>query len=187
MRRTAHEGGQALVELSLVIPVLLLLATGAVAIVQLARTEMAMSSAATSAALVAARAPDAADACQSAHRQLGLAAAESGGLLPGPLRDLLRGTCVGPVPVLRPGWARPLFAIWLGYGGAGDTFCRRGGPAVDGVTDGDVVVSISYRPDLRWIPLAGSWISPTLNVRSVQKVDPFRSRDPARDPTGDDC
>jgi hypothetical protein len=50
-----------------------------------------------------------------------------------------------------------------------------------------VVATVVYRPNLAWIPLIGSWLSPRLTTSATDKVDPFRSRDPQADPTGDDC
>lgn len=184
-RRTA--GGQALVELALVLPVLLLLGLASSAIVLLARTQMAMATATSAAALVAARAPDATAACSGARLQLATSIAESGGLLPASPTDSLGGRCAGPLPAPAAPGSSGSYFIWLGLGGITDTFCRRGIPVAGALTDGDVVVSLTYRPNLSWIPMVGGWISPVLSSRSVQKVDPFRSRDPSQDPTGDYC
>jgi hypothetical protein len=156
------------VELALVLPVLLLLGLAAVAIVQVARTQLAMTTAASASALVAARAPDAAAACAEARLQLETSVSYSGGLIPATLVDRFGGRC-------------------LGLGGVQDTFCRRGTPVRGSLTDGDVVVSLAYRPNLSWLPLVGGWLSPDLQAQSVQKVDPFRSRDPGQDPIGDNC
>ncbi len=178
--------GQALVELALVLPVLLLLGLAATAIVQVARTQLAMAAAAAASALVAARAPDAAAACAEARLQLETSVSDSGGLIPAALSDRFGGRCAGPLPA--PGAAMPnSYFIWLGLGGAQDTFCRRGTPVRGSLTDGDVVVFLTYRPNLSWLPLVGSWLSPELRAQSVQKIDPFRSRDPSQDPTGDNC
>ncbi len=183
--------GQALVELALVLPLTLLLGCGAVAIVQLARTQMALSTAASASALVAARAVDAVQACQQAHLELALVLADSGGLLPAHLHDATSGSCVGSIPVaatLPTSDGKGSEVVWLGFGSPMDTFCRAGGvPGSGGVTDGDVVVAVAYRPDLRWIPLLGAWLSPTLTASATDKVDPFRSRDPSQDQTGDGC
>ena len=184
-------GGQALLELALILPLTLLLGCGAVAVVQPARTQMAMNTASSAAALVAARAVDAQSACQQATQELHLVEEESSGLLSGPIRQLGGGRCVGPAPdagtmptVAGGGSAQ----IWFGYGAALDSFCRVGGPPnSSGLTDGDVEVVIAYRPNLQWIPLLGAWMSPSLRASSIQKIDPFRSRDPSQDPTGDDC
>ncbi len=187
MIRRSASGGQALVELAIVLPVLLLLGTGAVAIVQLARTQMALETSAASTALVAARAPDATAACQEGHAQLMTAVSESRGLLPSDLTDRLGGRCVGALASVQPTGSGAAYAIWLGLGSPGNTFCRRGSLIAAAVTDGDVVVSIAYRPNLSWIPLVGGWMAPVLGARSVQKVDPFRSRDPSQDASGDSC
>ena len=186
MRGQGSVSGQALVELALVLPVLLLLGLAAAAIVQVARTQLAMTAAASASALVAARAPDAAAACAESRLQLETSVTDSGGLIPASLADRFGGRCAGPLPA--PTGAIPnSYFIWLGLGGAQDTFCRRGTPVRGSLTDGDVVVSIAYRPNLSWLPLVGSWLSPELQAQSVQKVDPFRSRDPSQDPTGDNC
>ncbi|MHB1527345.1 MAG: TadE family protein [Candidatus Dormibacteria bacterium] len=183
--------GQALVELALILPVILLLGCGAVGIVQLARTQMALGTAASATALVAARAADAASACRQAHLELALVLADSAGLLPAHLHDTLNGACVGSVPVASALPTAPgtgAYTIWFGYGAPGDTFCRAGGvPGSGGVTDGDVVVAVAFRPDLAWIPLLGSWLSPALRATTTDKIDPFRSRDPGQDQTGDNC
>ena len=183
--------GQALVELALVLPLTLLLGCGAVAIVQLARTQMALGTAASASALVAARGVDSVQACQQAHLELALVLADSEGLLPTRLRDTAGGSCVGSVPVaatLPTSLGGGSDAIWFGYGSQRDTFCRAGGaPTRGGVTDGDVVVALAFRPDLSWIPLVGGWLSPTLSTSATEKIDPFRSRDPAEDQTGDSC
>jgi hypothetical protein len=174
------------VELALVLPVLLLLGLAAVAIVQVARTQLAMTTAASASALVAARAPDAAAACAEARLQLETSVSYSGGLIPATLVDRFGGRCVGPLPA--PASVMPnSYFIWLGLGGVQDTFCRRGTPVRGSLTDGDVVVSLAYRPNLSWLPLVGGWLSPDLQAQSVQKVDPFRSRDPGQDPIGDNC
>ncbi|MGA7173836.1 MAG: TadE/TadG family type IV pilus assembly protein [Candidatus Dormiibacterota bacterium] len=181
--------GQALVELAVVLPVLLVLGCGAVAVVQIARTQLAMETAASATALVAARAMDATQACSGAHQEMATVLTESNGLLPLNLTDALRGGCVGPLPQSKSLIAdigTGSFALWIGYGGPNDTFCRVGsGPGTP--TDGDVVATVVYRPDLAWIPLIGSWLSPRLSALATDKVDPFRSRDPSIDPTGDDC
>jgi len=187
----AGSRGQALLELALVLPLTLLLGCGAVAVVQLARTQIALDTAASAAALVAARGVDAATACQDAHGELLSVLASNSQLLPANLHDDAGGTCTGLSPAvgtLPAGFGTGSFRIWFGYGAALDTFCRVGGaPNGAGVTDGDVVVVMAFRPDLRWIPLVGGWMSPTLRASSVDKIDPFRSRDPQQDPTGDYC
>ncbi len=184
-------GGQALLELALVLPIILLLGCGAVAVVQLARTQLAMQTASSAAALVAARAIDAQRACQEATQELRVVEQENSGLLQGHIRQLGGGRCVGPAPnaaTMPTSIGGGSAQIWFGYGGALDSFCRVGGPPNStGLTDGDVEVVIAYRPDLEWIPLLGSWLSPSLRAHSIQKIDPFRSRDPSQDPTGDDC
>lgn len=187
MSRTSAQPGQALVELALVLPLLVLLGCGAVAIVQVARTQMALATAASATALVGARAPDATAACSDALQQLRTVVSDNSSLMGGPLSNRLGTGCTGPLP--QPTSARRGlgFAIWLGYGEVSDTFCRRGGPPTDGITDGEVVVSLTYRPKLGWIPVVGNWLAPTLTSRSVQKVDPFRSRDPRQNPAGDNC
>ena len=183
--------GQALVELALVLPVMLALSCGAVAVVQLARTQMAMEAAANASALVAARGIDADQACAGAHQELETVLSESQGLLPSTLTDGLHGGCVGPVPDpsrMPAALGGGSFALWFGYGGENDTFCRVGsGPGSGAPTDGDVVATVVYRPDLAWVPLIGSWLSPRLTTTATDKVDSFRSRDPQADPTGDDC
>jgi hypothetical protein len=50
-----------------------------------------------------------------------------------------------------------------------------------------VVATVVYHPNLNWIPLVGSWLSPRLSTTTTDKIDPFRSRDPLVDPTGDSC
>jgi hypothetical protein len=189
--RGTRPSGQALVELAIVLPLALLLGCGAVAIVQLARSQMEMETAASATALVGARGVDATQACLGAHRELATILAESGGLVATDLADELRGGCSGPLPVSRE-LPAPLgggsFEIWFGYGGTGDTFCRIGtSPSSGSATDGDLVATLLYRPDLTWIPLVGGWLSPKLTATAIDKIDPFRSRDPAADPTGDDC
>lgn len=183
--------GQALLELALILPLTLLLGCGAVAVVQLARTQMALETAASASALVAARGVDAMTACQDAHSELLSVLGSNAQLLPTTLNDEARGACTGLSPDLSPvplGAGTGSFRIWFGYGAPLDTFCRIGGaPNASGVTDGDVVVRIAFRPDLRWIPLVGGWMSPTLTASSLDKIDPFRSRDPKQDPTGDYC
>lgn len=186
MRSEVSERGQALVELALVLPVLLLLGLAAAAIVQVARTQLAMAEATSAAALVGARAPDAAAACAQSRLQLETSISDSGGLIPARLADRFNGRCTGSLPA--PAAATPnSYFIWLGLGGVQDTFCRRGTPVRGSLTDGDVVVSLAYRPNLSWLPLVGGWLSPLLQAQSVQKVDPFRSRDPLQDPSGDSC
>lgn len=187
MKCAFRRQGQALVELALVLPVLLLLACGAVAIVQIARTQIALGTAASAAALVGARASDATAACSGARSQLRMVVSENSSLLSGPLVNQLAGGCTGPLPAARGLPSGLAFAIWLGYGASGNTFCRRGGPASGGITDGDVLVVLTYKPKLGWIPVVGNWLAPTLTSRSVQKVDPFRSRNPGQNPAGDDC
>ncbi len=183
--------GQALLELALVLPLTLLLGCGAVAVVQLARTQVAMETASSAAALVAARAIDAERACQQATQELQVVEEESAGLLNGPIRQLEARRCVGAVPdeaTMPTRMGGGSVQIWLGYGGALNSFCRVGGPPnAAGLTDRDVEVVIAYRPDLQWIPLVGGWMSPSLRASSIQKIDPFRSRDPGQDPTGDAC
>jgi len=183
--------GQALVELAIALPVVLVLGCGAVAVVQLARTEMAIETAANASALVGARGQDATQACAGAHQELATVLAESHGLLPATLADGLHGACVGPIPAsetLPAGLGSGSFEVWFGYGGENDTFCRIGsGPQVGAPTDGDVVATVVYRPDLAWIPLIGYWLSPRLAATATEKIDPFRSRDPTVDPTGDGC
>jgi uncharacterized protein (UPF0333 family) len=90
--------GQALVELAIVLPIILVLACGAVAVVQLARTQMALETAASATALVGARGVDAFEACVDAHRELATVLSESSGLISPNLTDELRGACVGPLP-----------------------------------------------------------------------------------------
>lgn len=183
--------GQALVELALVLPVILLLGCGAVAVVQLARTELALESAASAAALVAARGVDATQACLDAHRELTTVISESAGLFAADLTDELQGACVGPLPesgVMPAQIGGGSYALWFGYGGTNDTFCRIGSsPRAGSATDGDVVATLVYRPNLDWIPLVGSWLSPRLAAVATEKIDPFRSRNPLTDPTGDSC
>lgn len=180
-----------MLELALVLPLTLLLGLGSVAVVQLARTQMALETASSAAALVAARAIDSQRACQEATQELQVVEQESSGLLAGPIRQLGGGRCVGPVPdklAMPTALGGGSSDIWFGYGAALDSFCRIGGPPDRaGLTDGDVEVVIAYRPNLDWIPVVGNWMSPRLSASSVQKIDPFRSRDPAQDPTGDDC
>lgn len=190
-RQPDPSAGQALVELALVLPLTLLLGCGAVAVVQLARTQMALNTAASASALVGARGVDATRACQGARDELQSVLTVNGSLLPSDLQDAGPGECSGALPALSQLPAPTgggSFAIWFGYGSATDTFCRSGGaPTAGGVTDGDVVVALAFRPDLSWIPLVGGWMSPTLRTSSTEKIDPFRSRDPSQDPTGDDC
>ena len=50
-----------------------------------------------------------------------------------------------------------------------------------------MVATLVYRPDLEWIPVVGSWLSPHSLPRCIDKIDPFRSRDPLADSTGDSC
>ena len=190
-RRRSASAGQALVELAIVLPMLLLLGGGAVAVVEMARSQMALETAASAAALVAARGVDASQACLEAHQELAAVLADSDGLVATGLVDQLRGGCVGPMrhaadmPAANGGGS---FALWFGYGAQNDTFCRVGSrPQSGAATDGDVVATVVYRPDLNWIPLVGAWLSPRLSSTSTQKIDPFRSRDPLRDPTGDNC
>jgi hypothetical protein len=183
--------GQALVELAIVLPIILVLACGAVAVVQLARTQMALETAASATALVGARGVDAFEACVDAHRELATVLSESSGLISPNLTDELRGACVGPLPEAGRMPASPgggAFALWFGYGGQNDSFCRIGtSPVSSAPTDGDMVASLVYRPDLEWIPIIGSWLSPRLASTAMDKIDPFRSRDPVADPTGDGC
>jgi hypothetical protein len=191
-RRPGRSGrGQALVELALVLPVILVLGCGAVAVVQLARTQVALETAASAAALVGARGVDASEACLDAHHELATVLRESSELVSGDLTDQLRGACVGPLPEVGLVPASPgggSFALWFGYGGRNDSFCRVGAsPLSSGPTDGDMVATVVYRPDLDWIPLIGSWLSPRLTSTAIDKIDPFRSRDPIADPTGDGC
>jgi len=183
--------GQALVELAIVLPVVLVLCCGAVAVVQLARTQMALETAASATALVGARGLDASQACLAAHRELATVLAESGGLVSTALADELHGACVGPLPdnsLLPADLGSGSFALWFGYGAQNDTFCRLGASSSGSVpTDGDMVATLVYRPDLEWIPVIGSWLSPRLASTSIDKIDPFRSRDPLADSTGDSC
>jgi hypothetical protein len=190
--RPARSGrGQALVELAIVLPLVLVLACGAVAVVQLARTQMALQTAASATALVGARGVDASEACLDAHRELATVLSESKGLVSDDLTDELRGECVGPLPEgglmpASPGGGS--FALWFGYGGQNDSFCRVGtSPVSTAPTDGDMVATLVYRPDLEWIPIIGSWLSPRLACTAIDKIEPFRSRDPLADPTGDAC
>jgi hypothetical protein len=152
---------------------------------------MALSTAASASALVAARSVDATRACEGARLELQSVLADNASLLPPALQDAGVGACTGPLPVLSQMPALTgggSFAIWFGYGAANDTFCRAGGaPTPAGLTDGDVMVALAFRPNLSWIPLVGGWMAPTLRIASTQKVDPFRSRDPGQDPTGDNC
>ncbi|MGH7692452.1 MAG: TadE/TadG family type IV pilus assembly protein [Candidatus Dormibacteria bacterium] len=183
--------GQALVELAVVLPLLLLLGCGAVGVVQVARTQMAINTAANASALVGARGLDAVAACSGAHQELTTVLTESGGLLSPDLSDQLGGSCVGSIP--NPG-AMPApqgggsYALWFGYGASNDSFCRVGSAPQGGApTDGDVVATLVYRPNLDWIPLVGGWLSPRLSTTATEKIDPFRSRDPKADATGDNC
>jgi hypothetical protein len=189
--RQSGRTGQALVELAVVLPVVLVLGCGAVAVVQLARTQIAMEAAASATALVAARGEGATQACTGAHEEIATVLSESNGLLPLDLADVFHGGCVGPIPessAMPASLGSGSFALWFGYGGAEDTFCRVGtSPGSGAPTDGDVVATVVYRPNLAWIPLIGSWLSPRLTTSATDKVDPFRSRDPQADPTGDDC
>lgn len=189
--RRDSRAGQALVELAVVLPVVLVLACGAVAVVELARSQMAMETAASAAALVGARGVDATQACSGAHQEMATVLSESDGLLPLNLADDLHGGCAGPAPnsmAMPAPLGSGSFALWFGYGGANDTFCRVGtGPGAGAPTDGDVVATVVYRPNLDWIPLIGFWLSPRLTSTATDKVDPFRSRDPKVDSTGDDC
>ena len=189
--RRPQRAGQALVELALVLPVVLIVGCGAVAVVQLARTQMTLESATAAAALVAARGADATEACSSAHRELQTVLAESGGLVPTTIEDEMHGGCVGPLPssqAMPASLGAGSFALWFGYGGADDTFCRVGAlPTASGPTDGDVMATVVYRPNLGWIPLLGGLLSPRLISAATDKVNPFRSREPSIDPTGDDC
>ncbi len=173
------------------LPVVLVLACGSVAVVELARTQMAMDTAASASALVGARGVDASQACVGAHQEMATVLSESQVLLPNDLADDLRGSCEGTLPdenTLAAASGHGSFALWFGYGGASDTFCRIGtAPGAAAPTDGYVVATIAYRPNLGWIPLIGSWLSPRLTAMVIDKVDPFRSRDPNSDPTGDDC
>ena len=183
--------GQALVELAIVLPVVLVLCCGAVAVVQLARTQMALETAASATALVGARGLDASQACLAAHRELATVLSESGGLVSATLSDELRGACVGPLPessLLPAALGSGSFALWFGYGAQNDTFCRLGASSSGSVpTDGDMVATLVDRPDLEWIPVVGSWLSPRLAATAIDKIDPFRSRDPLADSTGDSC
>ncbi|MGH7759217.1 MAG: TadE/TadG family type IV pilus assembly protein, partial [Candidatus Dormibacteria bacterium] len=139
--------GQALVELAVVLPLLLLLGCGAVAVVQAARTQMALATIADASALVAARAPDALQACEAAHLELTTVLAQSRGLLPGPVTDRLDGLCVGPPPDPQSLLAPPgsgSYSIWFGYGGEDDSFCRVGSaPSAGQPTDGEVVATLA--------------------------------------------
>jgi hypothetical protein len=180
-----------LLELALVLPLVLVIGCGAVGVVQIARTQMSMETATTAAALVAARGADAAQACTGAHKELSTVLLESRGLLPANLSDYMNGRCSGPIPTSL-NMPAPLgsgsFALWFGFGAANDTFCRVGADPDSGTpTDGDVVATIVYRPNLDWIPLVGGWLSPRLTSVASEKVDPFRSREPAIDATGDAC
>jgi hypothetical protein len=152
---------------------------------------MALETAASATALVGARGVDAAEACLGAHRELATVLSESGGLISANLADELHGACVGPLPVssLMPAaLGGGSFGLWFGYGGQNDTFCRVGASLGSSVpTDGDMVATLVYRPDLGWIPMIGSWLSPRLATTAIDKVDPFRSRDPLADSTGDGC
>jgi hypothetical protein len=190
-RACGAASGQALVELALVLPLTLLLGCGAVAVVQLARTQMAMQTASDAAALVAARAVDARVACSQAEEELATVVQESQGLLAGQLHNMTLGTCVGQPPLATALPATPgsgSYQVWFGYGGSDDSFCRLGGaPNATGLTDGDVEVMMAFRPDLDWIPVLGNWLSPVLHASDTEKIAPFRSRDPSQDPTGDDC
>jgi hypothetical protein len=183
--------GQALVELAIVLPVVLVLCSGAVAVVQLARTQMALETAASATALVGARGLDASQACVAAHRELAAVLSESAGLVSAKLADELHGGCVGPLPdssLMRAGLGSGSFALWFGYGAQNDTFCRVGASSLLGLpTDGDMVATLVYRPDLEWIPMVGSWLSPRLASTAIDKIDPFRSRDPLVDSAGDSC
>jgi hypothetical protein len=188
-RRAAR--GQALVELAIVLPIVLVLCCGAVAVVQLARTQMALETAASATALVGARGLDASQACLAAHRELGTVISESSGLISAEMTDELRGACVGPLPesnLMPAGLGSGSFSLWFGYGAQDDTFCRVGSSSKLRVpTDGDMVATLVYRPDLEWIPVVGSWLSPRLASTAIDKIDPFRSRDPLADSAGDSC
>jgi hypothetical protein len=183
--------GQALVELAIVLPIVLVIGCGAVAVVQVARTQIALETAANATALVGARGVDATEACLAAHRELATVLSESSGLVSADLTDELRGACVGPLPesgLLPASPGAGSFALWFGYGGQSDSFCRVGtSPLSSAPTDGDMVAKLVYRPDLEWIPIIGSWLSPRLTSTAIDKIDPFRSRDPIADPTGDNC
>ena len=178
-------------ELAVVLPIVVLVGCGAVAIVELARTQMAMDEAGNAAALVGARAADASQACSAAHEELVTVLAESDGLLPVDLADQLRGGCTGPLPdsaSMPASLGAGSYMLWFGFGGTRDTFCRVGSSPGAGVpTDGDVVATVVYRPNLQWIPVIGAWLSPRLTASASDKVDPFRSRDPRVDSTGDNC
>lgn len=186
-----QHAGQALVELALVLPIVLIVGCGAVAVVQLARTQMTMESAAAAAALVAARGVDATEACSSGHRELQTVLAESGGLVPTTIEDEMHGGCAGALPnsqTMPTSLGGGSFALWFGYGGADDTFCRVGTVATSSIpTDGDVMATVVFRPNLSWIPLVGGMLSPRLVSAATDKVNPFRSRKPSTDPTGDNC
>jgi hypothetical protein len=174
-----------------VLPVMLVLSCGAVAVVQLARTQIAMGAAASASALVGARGADATQACAAAHRELAMILSESGELLSQDLTDTLQGTCAGSLPnssTMPASLGGGSFALWFGFGGPDDSFCRIGTSPIAGApTDGEVVATVVDRPNLAWLPLVGSWLSPRLVATATDKIDPFRSRDSDADSTGDDC
>ncbi len=189
--RKVRDRGQAFVELALVAPLLILLVLGAVALVQLAQTQVALNTAASATAFVVARGADARDACRAGHRQLSTVIGEAATLRHGRFRDVLRGRCIGPLPdagrlPVSPGAGS--LAIWFGRSAPGHAFCRMGTPSRPGrPSDGDVVVLVAFMPALDWIPGVGRWLDQRLIGRAVVKIEPFRSRLPAVDPTGDHC
>jgi hypothetical protein len=152
---------------------------------------MELETAASAAALVGARGIDASQACLAAHRELATVLSESAGLVSVGPADELHGACIGPLPdssLMPVGVGRGSFALWFGYGAQNDTFCRVGASSQLSIpTDGDMVATLVYRPDLEWIPVIGSWLSPRLAFTAIDKIDPFRSRDPLADSAGDSC
>ncbi len=190
--RTADAGaasGQAFVELALVTPLVVLLVLGVVTVVQLARTQVAIRTAAQAAALVAARAPDAVAACADGHAQLSWIVDASAPLAGVTFRDALAGRCVGRFPQAS---ALPLSpsggadAIWFGSR-PGRAFCRIGGAGPAGANPGDVVVVMAVRPRIDWLPGGGAWLPVRMSARALVKIDAFRSRDVAVTTEGDGC
>ncbi|HUY61068.1 MAG TPA: TadE family protein [Candidatus Dormibacteraeota bacterium] len=183
--------GQAFVELALVAPVLILLVLGAVTLVQLAQTQVALNTAASATAFVVARGADARDACRAGHQQLSTVIGEAPTLRHGRFQDVLHGRCVGPLPDAGRLPAAPgagSLAIWFGRSAPGRAFCRVGTATPPGTpSDGDVVVLVAFMPAFDWIPGVGRWLDQRLVGRAVAKIEPFRSRLPAVDPTGDHC
>ena len=183
--------GQAFVELALVAPVLILLVLGSVALVQLAQTQVALNTAASATAFVVARGADARDACRAGHQQLATVIGEAATLRRGRFEDVLHGRCTGPLPDAARLPSTPgagSLAIWFGRAAPNHAFCRMGAATAPGTPgDGDVMVLVAFTPSLGWIPGVGPWLDRRLVGRAVAKIEPFRSRLPAVDPTGDHC